>query len=49
MKPNLDNPLCPKCNERMQRLGYIGTLQGRKRRYRCNHCGFTMTGEKIEQ
>lgn len=46
MKENKENPICPKCHKRMQKIGFLGTLKGRKQRFRCNYCGFSLTDMK---
>jgi transposase-like protein len=43
MKPNKENPICPKCGSLTAKMGYLPTVEGKKRRYRCGECGHTFT------
>lgn len=37
---------CKYCNsERLQKIGFIPTIKGKKQRYRCSECGHTFYGD----
>ena len=41
-----ENPNCPHCGSKTQKSGIIGTLEGKKQRYRCIECGKTFYDEE---
>jgi len=43
-----ENPKCPHCSSTTQKSGIIGTLKGKKQRYRCIECGKTFYDKEGE-
>lgn len=48
-KENPFNPICPKCERRMKRNGYLKTKKHIRRRFRCSYCGHNFTEKTVSK